>query len=386
MQYTWLLVTLGASFGSVAHAQDRLFVLDTSPVSMPDLVELDPVSATPINLLPVTGHEALFGGLAIDGAGDLYSIDGYNDALSDRTFRIDAATGAGTVVGDTNSNWNFRSVAVNPVDDGLYGWRDNELFRIDKVTGAAISIASVGPAMNLDQGTAFAISTAGVGYVTDIGGNSLFSVDIATGAATFLGDLNTGSSWFNDLDFDGAGVLWGVHNGGGIYRITLSPATATMTFSTPTYTGIAFERGDIGTTYCIPAVANSTGAAAQVRGTGSVVVASNSLTLEADHLPVFSFSFFITSRTTGFAANPGGSQGNLCLGGAIGRFVGPGQVQNSGLAGEVELDLDLTALPTPNGLVAAAPGETWSFQAWYRDSSPSGPTSNFTNGFTVTLQ
>jgi len=75
---------------------------------------------------------------------------------------------------------------------------------------------------------------------------------------------------------------------------------------------------------------------------------------------------------------------NLCLGGSIGRFVGPGQVMNSGASGSFTLTVDLSALPTPTGLVTAQPGETWNFQAWYRDANP-GPTSNFTDAVAVTF-
>ncbi len=36
------------------------------------------------------------------------------------------------------------------------------------------------------------------------------------------------------------------------------------------------------------------------------------------------------STVGGFVASPNGSQGNLCLAGSIGRYVGAGQIQNSG--------------------------------------------------------
>ncbi len=84
-------------------------------------------------------------------------------------------------------------------------------------------------------------------------------------------------------------------------------------------------------------------------------------------MPINSFGFFLTSQMQGVVANRGGSQGNLCLGGAIGRFVGAGQVQNSGGVGEIQLTIDLTIHPTPTGLVPVKASETWNFSAWYRD-------------------
>jgi hypothetical protein len=84
--------------------------------------------------------------------------------------------------------------------------------------------------------------------------------------------------------------------------------------------------------------------------------------------------------------NPGGSQGNLCLGGSIGRYVGPGQIQQSGSTGTVSLAIDLAQHPTPTGLVGVLPGETWNFQCWYRDAVGGMATSNFSDGYEVTFQ
>jgi hypothetical protein len=118
---------------------------------------------------------------------------------------------------------------------------------------------------------------------------------------------------------------------------------------------------------------------------GSTLVAQNDLLLQVQALPAGSFGFFLASRTQGLVAQPGNSVGILCLGGAIGRYVGPGQIQSSGMAGSFQLTLDLTRTPTPAGLVAVAPGESWNFQAWYRDSLGGTSTSNFTQGLAVTF-
>ncbi len=140
--------------------------------------------------------------------------------------------------------------------------------------------------------------------------------------------------------------------------------------------------GPLGTIYCAANV-NSTGAAATMSAAGSAVAADNLITLTCSSMPTNSFAFMITGQTQGFVPNPGGSSGNLCLGGSIGRYVGPGQVQNSGGLGEVSLGLDLTQHPTPTGFVAVQPGETWNFSTWFRDSSPAGPTSNFSDGYSI---
>jgi hypothetical protein len=141
----------------------------------------------------------------------------------------------------------------------------------------------------------------------------------------------------------------------------------------------------IGTNYCAP-VANSTGSEGGIAALGSDVVADDLLTLVAHDLPDNAFGFFLASRMQGLANQPGGSQGVLCLGGAIGRYVGPGQIQNTGVEGFFSLELDLAQTPTPTGLVPVAPGETWHFQTWHRDSVSGQATSNFTDATTVVFQ
>ncbi|MFT5733100.1 MAG: hypothetical protein ACJA2W_002926 [Planctomycetota bacterium] len=143
-----------------------------------------------------------------------------------------------------------------------------------------------------------------------------------------------------------------------------------------------FSGGPIGTNYCATN-ANSTGATASMSASGSPVVSVNTLTLIASDVPPYAFGFFLASAMQGFVANPGGSAGNLCLGGGIGRYVGPGQIQNSGASGELMVALDLTSTPQPTGFVAISPGETWNFTAWYRDSVAGTATSNFTDGLSI---
>lgn len=133
--------------------------------------------------------------------------------------------------------------------------------------------------------------------------------------------------------------------------------------------------------YCGPAVPNSTGVPATLRGVGCPTVAQDDLALEADRLPPHQPCLFLVGRDQGFVQPPG-SQGDLCLGGPIGRFDG---VLSSNAAGFVLRFVDLGAIPLPNGDHAAQPGETWNFQCWYRDQNP-GHTSNFTDGVQVTVR
>lgn len=121
---------------------------------------------------------------------------------------------------------------------------------------------------------------------------------------------------------------------------------------------------------------------------GSEVAANNDVSLVATGLPINSVGFFIVGETRDLVHNPGGSQGDLCVGGKIGRFNGPGQIQNSGSTGAYSIQLDLTQFPmNPNQMVMA--GQTWRFQSWYRMPLPPVPNnsdSDFTNAVEIVFQ
>jgi hypothetical protein len=138
--------------------------------------------------------------------------------------------------------------------------------------------------------------------------------------------------------------------------------------------------GPIGSGYCGPANVNSTGQPGLISATGRAYAHLDQVRLEATQLPPNEFGMFITSQTQGFATPPG-SQGNLCLGGAIGRFTAA--AGSTGAAGRLQLDVDTNAIPT-SPPAQIQPGQTWNFQAWFRDVNP-GPTSNFTDAVSVTF-
>ncbi|WP_145194002.1 hypothetical protein [Planctomycetes bacterium Poly30] len=131
-------------------------------------------------------------------------------------------------------------------------------------------------------------------------------------------------------------------------------------------------------------VPNSTGRASSLTSFGRSGANSNDLTLYCVDLPDGCTAYAIGSRQSGSAPNPGGSTGNLCLGGAIGRFLP--QMFTVDQAGRGTVELDLLALPQPMGAVAATAGDIWFFQVWHRDLC-SGPTatSNFSNAISVQL-
>lgn len=152
-------------------------------------------------------------------------------------------------------------------------------------------------------------------------------------------------------------------------------------------TGIVLEGptgSSLGTPYCGPAPLNSTGQSGEMSASGSLSIAANDLVLRASGLPNNQFGIMVVSDTQGFVPGVGGtSNGNLCLGGAIGRYSRAGEILGTGSTGEFSFMIDALAIRRPTGNVPAMPGETWNFQAWHRDGVGLG--SNFTDGIEVTF-
>lgn len=143
----------------------------------------------------------------------------------------------------------------------------------------------------------------------------------------------------------------------------------------------AYFSGGVGTNYCMAAT-NSAGLTGTMSADGSTSAAANNLTLIASDLPNNQFGIFVTSMTQAFVPGAGGtSNGNLCVGGSIGRYAQPNQILNTGSTGSFELMIDLTQTPQGASFVAIMSGETWNFQGWYRD--PVGLGSNFTDGLEI---
>lgn len=181
------------------------------------------------------------------------------------------------------------------------------------------------------------------------------------------------------------GVITNFPSPDGVISLTVGAASNTP-FSASPFSPRLWNGGfcydlNIGTSYCAATI-NSTGAAGSLLVGGSDCVVHDSLTLTAINLPTNAFGYFLCSDTAG-SSMPPNSQGTLCLGGSIGRQVG-GQVYNSGTLGLIRTTSTLT-LPHPSlGTVQVMGGETWHYQAWFRDSLGGVATSNLTDGVSLT--
>lgn len=144
--------------------------------------------------------------------------------------------------------------------------------------------------------------------------------------------------------------------------------------------GLLLMQRSVGERLTCGTVAHSGGVTASIDATGSNLAGGNPLSLVATSMPPQQFGLFLTSR----AFDPAGmavASGQLCLTGTVGRFR---DVLSSGVDGSFALEVDTQRLPQAI-LTAAQAGETWHFQAWFRDSAPT-PTANFSDSVSVTFR
>lgn len=349
-----------------------------------DLVTLDTQTGV-VTTVGATGFNRLNSSALTDDGRTFTISNQIGDGL---LVEIDSNTGVGTQVaalgidlddvrGLTWDEANGRLLALSRADDSLYA--------IDPDTGAATLLAPL--TISATVFSAGVLSPTGTFYLWNSWGSGvnggLFEVDLTTGNATQV--LPDGRI-FNWMSYDQNGVLWGGTTFSGDLNI-IDPVAGTVTlmgsYPATDFRGLDFILDtSIGTDFCAAAV-NSSGAAGAITARGSEVAADNDLTLTASSLPPGQFGIFVVSPTVGPPVQPANSNGFLCLSGQIGRYNMPGQILQADAGGSFELQLDLSQIPTPTALVAATAGDSYSFQAWFRDGATS---SNFTGGVTIDFQ
>ncbi len=202
------------------------------------------------------------------------------------------------------------------------------------------------------------------------------------------GSYDGGRTWStiaHGLDAAARSYDWKLPPSSGIADVRVRVVARDHRFQNTSSTSDAFALAPALVERSCATVANSTGLPAIMTAAGSASVQANALGLQAWRLPRQQTAMFLASRTTGLTVQAGGSQGNLCLDGSIGRFNGAGQIRNSGPMGRAGLTVDLTLVPQPAGRVAVVAGETWHFTVWFRDVASGISTSNFADVIRVTF-
>ena len=215
------------------------------------------------------------GGLPV-GAETLYAVDAQN-----RLLTVDTTTAATTVVGNLGFSLTcfggacFAGLDFNPVDGKLYVSDSNasDLYTVDLTTGAATFVTHVtpvdGPGGAILQNMAF--SPQGVLYGSET--FHLYIIDVGTGEGHFVGTDFSGED--DALAFAPGGTLYAVDGLSTFYRIDPLTGAKSLISGTPCWVSLTVAHD--GNLYCTDAGSASnlgridpaTGAATLVGNTGA---------------------------------------------------------------------------------------------------------------------
>jgi len=171
-----------------------------------------------------------FYGMDFDPTGEvLFALNDTSDELG----TIDLTTGAFTGLvpcppGGGAANWT--GLSIDPRNGDFYGSTATDLFLIDPTTGATTLIGPFGTsgALMID----IAINMDGQMYGHDIGDDSIYTIDMVTGAATSVGLTGYAANYAQGMDFDNEdGTLYiflYIGSGANVYG-TVNLATGAVT-------------------------------------------------------------------------------------------------------------------------------------------------------------
>jgi hypothetical protein len=240
-----------------AGAADVLYATGGGPLggTLSGLHEVDPQTGANHLLWGLANVHLYNGGLAYDPASDaLYATGAWDASTGTSTlFRIDRFTGAFAEVGPMGNGINLTSggLAVHPLTGVMYatgtnGFQSTGLFTVDKSSGAA---TLVGQAGGQCCSVPFGFNMNGVGFASNGtlyangfslsgGDSSLYTLNLATGAATLVGvhGVNVGRDLkYSGLAFaaDGALLSLGSFDAASGALFTINPATGAATSLTP---------------------------------------------------------------------------------------------------------------------------------------------------------
>lgn len=143
---------------------------------------------------------------------------------------------------------------------------------------------------------------------------------------------------------------------------------------------------ETGSRYCSPAAVNSTGRPSTIGYFGRPGIVLLSTEICVSDLPPGMLGYVIASKGSQVVANPGGAVGTLCVAGApISRGYGGGLAADE--SGRLCRRINRAFIPGQgqNSLIPILPGDTWSFQYWYRDMVNGATVSNFSDAVSVTF-
>src|SRR5262245_58511135 len=109
--------------------------------------------------------------------------------------------------------------------DGVFG----RIYQLNPFTGASTAIGTISNNTSAPLGLTFDFSTNTV-YLNDVGYSGLFTLDVATGAATFVGFYGSSSISMHSIAYDSANdALYGASGGTNTKLYTIDRTTGAAT-------------------------------------------------------------------------------------------------------------------------------------------------------------
>lgn len=193
----------------------------------------------PYDLFPIAdplGHTLYAGDFARDGT--LYGLTFLNNQQGEPLYRQIISIneiGDTTIVGDILTALNGEiptGLSYDFTTDQMYACTSNRLFQVDLING---TITEVGPITGTSGGVIWLeIDNNGIAYSADIIDDSLYTIDLATGTATLVGQLNVPIGFAQDASVDpDTNILYMAafltSNGmGRMYEVNVSTGGATL--------------------------------------------------------------------------------------------------------------------------------------------------------------
>ena len=339
-----------------ANAQQRLYALDSTG-QIAEVLQFSTTTASlsPIATLPL-GTGELPRGLAFEPVtGDFFALT--LSGANARIVRLDRVSGQLTTVCNINA----------PLADGLDRRFDgtlvfaeslDTLVLVDPATCAVARVPTDFPiGLHTSEGS---VAWGPRGLVVALGGDGTNQrIDPLDGSSSPFGAALFSGTRALEVDTDGT-IYYGQYDGSlfwsGVQLGQALPGTGVG------MAGLAFSIASdgMGMSIACSGNPNSSGVSATIEALGSAAVVDGDLELRCRNLPPNTFGMFIVGPNAG--SMPLGS-GVLCIGQPQQRYNQ--SVQNAGVLGRVQFEIDLMALP--NG-APVVPGSTYYFQYWHRDS------------------
>lgn len=334
-----------------------------------------------------SGFGAEYLGDQAGGFGDLYG--GASAAGSTWFCQYTPGPSTGSLIEVSGGSTTVHPVSFNPqgivaIGGILYITSPSTVQRFDPMTATELGAIYTTPSQGGHGQPTLRPSTGHLLIARAAGNSDVLEIDLA---GNIVAEYETGADLgltqpSAAIELADGSVLITTSTGIWTTDAAFTTATSLLDGVTARYVTLA-QDVTIGTNYCGPAVPNSSGRSARVAATGAALASELQFRVAAHDLPNLQAGYFVASQTQGFTMNPGGSSGNLCLGGAIARLQS--QVQNTSSVGYMDIEVDTTSIPLPTGPGMILAGETWNWQCWFRDVVGGSNTSNFSDAVSVTF-